>query len=479
MPLYCAAQKRVPSAICRDHATHTEKTLLSMDPTEFSEFLKSNKITRCFFIWSDSENRVVASHTELQEIEDWLNDPRNPHYKQHEAIFLTLGMRTNSLQGAFLWKIERGQSCGGIRMIPFNSMEHYISEGLMLSRRLGVKSALAGLWVSGGKGLISEPKDRQHIQPEFRQKIFLDYGDFVTSLNGCFIAGMDSGVNTFDLYNVHSRSRWVVSGPEDIGGSGNAAVLLARGLLCAMEAALNFLGAGNISGMKVAVQGAGGIGLAVASGLLDRGAAHVYVTDTSKKSIGDLHDALISKARGRLKTEKVPIGDNNIIGYDCDILAPCAVGHVLTPDTILDIKAKIVCGSANALVKSDEDAKLLAERDVTYVLEYIPNRMAFVNAAYENYGRMYKDPIIERHFDKEWEHSIYFLTQKTLRMAAEQNITVVEAAYQLADAYSQQKHPLWPDRTKTIIQNLIAGKWHHGQDFWRKRRNFAKADDCS
>lgn len=40
--------------------------------------------------------------------------------------------------------------------------------------------------IGGGKGLICEPADRQHIQPEFRQKLFYDYGDFVTSLNGCF-----------------------------------------------------------------------------------------------------------------------------------------------------------------------------------------------------------------------------------------------------------------------------------------------------
>ncbi|GIY59363.1 leucine dehydrogenase [Caerostris darwini] len=462
----------------RQYSSESEKSLLSSCPTEFVDFLKTNKISRCFFAWNESEKRVVASHPELKEIEDWLNDPKSAHYQQHEAVFLAVGMRTNCLLGAFLWKVDRGQACGGIRMTPFTSVEHYLGEGLRLSRRLGVKSALAGLWVSGGKGLILEPKDRQHIQPEFRQKIFYDYGDFVSSLNGCFIAGMDTGVNAFDLYNAHTHTRWMVSGPEDIGGSGNAAAILGKGLLCAMEAALNFLGAGDLSGMKVAVQGAGGIGLAVTSGLLDRGAAHVFVTDTSKKSIGDLHDALASKARGRLKVEKVSIGDNAIIGYDCDIFAPCAVGHVLTPNTILDIKAKIVCGSANALLASERDANLLVERDVTYVPEFIPNRMAFVNAANENYGRMYNDPAIERHFDKNWEHSIYYLTQEILKIASEKNISVIEAAHKLADTYSMQKHPVWPDRTKSIIRNLIDGRWHHGQDFWRKRRNFAKSD-CS
>ena len=55
------------------------------------------------------------------------------------------------------------------------------------------------------------------------------YYFFLFFITFFLVAGLDTGVNTFDLYNVHSRTRWVVSGPEDIGGSGNAAVLLARG----------------------------------------------------------------------------------------------------------------------------------------------------------------------------------------------------------------------------------------------------------
>ncbi|KAG8195061.1 hypothetical protein JTE90_029640 [Oedothorax gibbosus] len=444
----------------RHFCTKEEKPLLSVCPTEFVDVLKKHNISRCYFVWDESQKKVVGSHPELKEIEDWLNDENNSLYRQHEAVFLAVGMRSNCLMGAFLWNVNRGQACGGIRMTSFKSVEHFLGEGLRLSQRLGVKSALAGLWIGGGKGLIFEPKDRQHIQPEFRQKIFYDYGDFVSSLNGCFIAGMDTGVNTFDLYNVHTHTRWVVSGPEDVGGSGNAAALVAKGLLCSMEAAMDYLGVGNLSGMRVAIQGAGGIVSLMALSL----------------RINSVFS--IKNARGRLKVEKVPIGDKSIIGYDCDILAPCAVGHVLTPDTILDIKAKIVCGSANALLENEDDAKLLTERDVTYVLEFIPNRMAFVNAANENYGRVYRDPELEKHFSKDWEHSIYCLTQHTLKMASEENITVVEASYRLAEEFMKRPHPLWPNRTRTIIQSLVEGGWHQGQDFWRKRRNFAKAD-CS
>lgn len=37
-----------------------------------------------------------------------------------------------------------------------------------------------------------------------------------------------------------------------------------------------------------------------------------------------------------------------------------------------------------------------------------------MNAAYENYGRLYVDPAIERHYDKEWEHSVSIKFLKAL-----------------------------------------------------------------
>ena len=34
--------------------------------------------------------------------------------------------------------------------------------------------------------MIAAPPDNKHMEPDFRQKLFYDYGDFITSLNGCF-----------------------------------------------------------------------------------------------------------------------------------------------------------------------------------------------------------------------------------------------------------------------------------------------------
>lgn len=101
----------------RHYSTTTENNLLSLPTAKFIEYLKSTKINRCFFVWNEAEQKILGSHPELKEIEDWLNSDKNVHYKKHEAIFLALGMRTNSLLGAFLWNTNRGQAVSSLFLL--------------------------------------------------------------------------------------------------------------------------------------------------------------------------------------------------------------------------------------------------------------------------------------------------------------------------------------------------------------------------
>lgn len=94
----------------RQYSSGEKKSLLTACPTEFVDILKKHNISRCYFVWDESEKKVVGSHPELKEIEDWLNDAENGYYKQHEAVFLAVGMRSNCLLGAFLWNVNRGQA---------------------------------------------------------------------------------------------------------------------------------------------------------------------------------------------------------------------------------------------------------------------------------------------------------------------------------------------------------------------------------
>ena len=70
-------------------------------------------------------------------------------------------------------------------------------DGLRLAQGMGRKSALAGLWWGGGKGLIA--KHAASVQGETRKALLDDYGAFLTSLRGCYIGAEDSGISVADV----------------------------------------------------------------------------------------------------------------------------------------------------------------------------------------------------------------------------------------------------------------------------------------
>jgi len=70
---------------------------------------------------------------------------------------------------------------------------------LRLSYGMGLKSALADLWSDGGKGVIASPGKDKIDNSEFRRNMFLDYGDFLTSLNG----KGEWGIKFISIYYVH------------------------------------------------------------------------------------------------------------------------------------------------------------------------------------------------------------------------------------------------------------------------------------
>jgi glutamate dehydrogenase/leucine dehydrogenase len=56
-----------------------------------------------------------------------------------------------------------------------------------------------------------------------------------------------------DLNVVYTKSRYSTCIPEAVGGSGNPSPYTAKGVVCAMEGALDHLGMGQIEGKTVAM----------------------------------------------------------------------------------------------------------------------------------------------------------------------------------------------------------------------------------
>lgn len=149
-----------------------------------------------------------------------------------------------------------------------------------------------------------------------------------------------------------------------------------------MNGALDFFNKGSVKGKKIAVQGLGNVASFMIEDLLRRGVGKVIATD--------IQEDVVNKAKERFKDHKnveislVTPDDVSILSEPCDILAPCALGGILNSQTIPKIKAPIVCGAANnQLLDPVKDDQALKDRGITYVPDYVCNRMGIVNCANE------------------------------------------------------------------------------------------------
>ncbi|KAK3601771.1 hypothetical protein CHS0354_016135 [Potamilus streckersoni] len=456
--------------IKRDFCANSKsESLLSLDAESFVKFMKKENISRCMIYFDDATQKVNISHPQIEEIGDRLRSGEL-NYDSHEGIFLAPGARTQCLLAAFIWNTNRGQACGGITIRYHKNISELLQDGNKSSKTLGIKAALAGLWAGGGKGMISVPAGNKYIDPKFREDVFLDYGEFLTSLNGCLLSGTTLGSSVSDITNVYSRSRYAHSVDESIGGSGSASKYTAKGVVCAMEAAIDFLQLGSLQGKTVVLQGAGNVGTVLIEELLKQDVRHIYATDTNQMRVQDVKDMFEKQARGRLTLLKVPFGDRNIYRQPCDIFSPCATPKVLTRETIPLMDTRIICGAANHQTEEDSDNSLMLERNITFVTDFVPNRMAMVRRVMEPYGRLPGDPELMKHLSKDWEHSIYNTTLRILKLAEKEKIPPVSAAYRLGKDRTKDLHPLFPYRCKKIMQGLIATEWHNGVEYLKHSR---------
>ena len=430
---------------------------LKMKPLDFIHFLKKNGIRRFYFVYDANQGAVRASHPVLQPLADFLqNDHRD--FAQHEGVFCHITADPETVQGAFIHSTHRGQAQGGTRFWLYDCMEDFFRDGLRLSKGMTRKNALAGLWWGGGKGVIAQNPAANNRDPQIRKHVFRGYGKLVTSLNGCYVTAEDVGTNTHDMDNIFSQTRFVTCIPTSVGGSGNPSIPTARGVVRGMQAAVKFLDGGRLDGRKVAVQGMGHVGLPLIDFLFKKGVAEIVASDINPENVKRGQEKFRDKKFQAILAER---GDNSILTMSCDVIAPCATGAVLNPQSIPAIKAKIVCGAANnQLEDADRDDRLLFERGILYVPDFLVNRMGIVNCANEQYGYVSHDDFIERHLNIEWDHSIYQMTFKVLSLSHDKGEPPAQAAIRLADRLAQEPHPIFGHRGVQIIRSLIQERWH-------------------
>lgn len=433
--------------------------LARLSPLAFVDFLRREKIRRFSFLYDPQERCVRSSHPELQPLAGFIqNDPRD--FAGHEGLFFQVTERYDTLQGAFVHRTCRGQAAGGVRYWTYETVEDYLRDGLRLAKGMTHKNALAGLWWGGGKGVMARRPEVDSEDPEIRRYLYSEYGLFISSLKGCYVTAEDVGTTVADIANVFSRTRFTTCIPEEWGGSGNPSIPTARGIVSAMEAALEFSGKGELRGKRIAVQGMGNVGGPLIRFLFEKGVQRIIACDINPRHAEALRRP---SAKQDLEIRVVSRGDDSIFSEECDIFSPNATGAVLNPRTIPLLKTRIVCGAANNQLEDPaRDDLALFERGIAYVPDFLANRMGIVNAANEQYGYVTGDPLFERHLSRDWEHSIFRTAQRVLDEAKRTGVPTGRIAVELAEKLSLEPHPVFGHRGRQIIDSLEADRWQGG-----------------
>ncbi|TNF06604.1 MAG: Glu/Leu/Phe/Val dehydrogenase [Bacillota bacterium] len=296
--------------------------------------------------------------------------------------------KTTGLKGiTCIHNTTLGPALGGTRLWNYASEEEAVVDCLRLARGMTYKAAAAGLNLGGGKTVLIGDPDKVKSEGYFRA-----LGRYVQSLNGRYITAEDVNTSTKDMDFVSMETDHVV-GLE--GKSGNPSPMTALGAFHGIRASLmHVFGDVDFTQRTFAVQGAGQTGYYLINKLVEMKAKKIYFTEINEK-----HIARLQKEHPEVEF----VQPKDIYGLDVDVFSPCALGGVLNDDTIPQIKAPIIAGTANnVLLEEDIHGNMIKDKKILYAPDFVINAGGLINVYHElkgyNIGRATRD--IEKIYDR-------------------------------------------------------------------------------
>ena len=252
-----------------------------------------------------------------------------------------------------------GPAVGGTRFHPYASDASAMIDALRLAEGMTLKAAAAGLALGGGKAVIVGDPSRLRSPALWRA-----YAQVLDHVGDGYYTAEDVGTTPADMAALRRLTTQVLGVAEPGSGwDGDPSPYTARGVVAAMRAVWEAeTGLPSLAGARVTVQGVGKVG-----GVL----ARLLAAEGALLRLGDLDAARAGALAAELGAETVPA--EAALADPCDILAPCAMGGVLTPAGVAGLRCRWVIGAANNQLSDDAVAGLLAERGIGYVPDFVAN----------------------------------------------------------------------------------------------------------
>jgi leucine dehydrogenase len=280
-----------------------------------------------------------------------------------EEVVVRFDHPTGSWMFVCIHSTARGPAGGGTRMKTYAEPSDALADAMRLAAAMTLKMAAVDMSFGGAKAVLAVP---ELLEGEARRGLLLRYADLVASLRGTFHTGPDVNTTVADMDVIGERCPYVFCRSEERGGSGNPGPHTARGVFHGIRASVRHVfGTDALEGRVVLVQGLGSVGGPLAKELLAAG-ARVLASD------------VVPGRAERLGAEVVPAEE--VIGAECDVYAPCALGGTLDAETIPRLRCRIVAGSANNQLADPADAERLREAGILYAPDFVINAGGVLNS---------------------------------------------------------------------------------------------------
>ena len=295
----------------------------------------------------------------------------HPDFDDHEAVHAFCDPASGLKAFIAVHNTNRGPASGGTRFWTYENDVDALSDVLRLSRAMSYKNAMAQLDIGGGKAVVIRPEG------DFdREALFAVYGRAIDTIGGTYITAEDVGVSTADMAVIRTQTDHVAGLADGANASGDPSPVTADGVFRGIKvAASRAFGTSDLSGRRIAVQGLGSVGYALAEHLARAGAALI---------VSDINEAVLAKAEAELDATILP--PDRIHAADVDIFAPCALGGAVNAASLPEIKAAIIAGAANNQLRSPDMANAMKQRGILYAPDFVINAGGIINVAAEVSG---------------------------------------------------------------------------------------------
>jgi leucine dehydrogenase len=290
-----------------------------------------------------------------------------PDFDAHEEIHFVTDDKCGLRAVIAIHSTHLGPAAGGARFWHYAKADDALVDALRLSRGMSYKNAMAGLPLGGGKSVILADDNRTKT-PDMLHA----FGKAVDALGGRYITAEDVGINVADMIEVARSTNYVAGLPNsagDVGGDPGPHTSL--GVFLGIKAAVKrALGKDSLSGLHIAMQGAGSVATGVALHACSEGA---------KLSIAEAQK-LANATNGKI------VAPEEILTLEADVVSPNALGAILTEQSIAALRTPIVAGGANNQLATPQDGERLHQRGILYTPDYVINAGGIINVCTEYLG---------------------------------------------------------------------------------------------